>query len=985
MHRGSSSSSSMLFKIAIFVSLMQHLLTTLGHHHYHSLHTDRAALLAFKSSITSDPHSSLANWDELTPVCNYTGVQCSPIQHRRVVYLNLNASHLTGLLPRAVSNLTQLRYLHLADNNFFGPIPWEISSIRNLLELKLGKNNLQGQIPASFSLLSNLKLIHLYQNSLTGAIPATFFANCTGLKNIDFSSNQLTGTIPSEIGNCPDLWAVSLYDNQLVGEIPSSLGNATGMLSLDVENNSISGQLPAELISRFVNLSYLHLSDNHMTSHDNNTNLEPFFAALANCTELEELELAGLGLGGTLPSSIARLSDKMTTFQLQGNMIHGPIPSAIWRLSKLTLLNLTSNFLVGKISPEIANLSRLEQLCLSNNFFTEIPAALGQLSSLGLIDVSHNNLTGQIPDDLGNLASLNFLFLNNNLLSGEIPSTIGGCLALLKLDLSHNFLTGRVPPNITNLQEMRFFLNLSHNQLNGPLPVELSKLEKVEEIDLSFNRFNGTISSLISSCDALKLVNFSNNSIQGALPQTLGDLKSIVAMDFSNNKLSGKIPASLNKSKTLAFLNLSGNSFEGMIPTGGVFTNITKSSFLNNPKLCGSVPGIPPCKRKHYYFRSRTYLIIFCVIIFVSGFLSTIGCVIGWQRVRVNISRRRSRKERKESPELTQKFPRMTYKELVEATAGFDNERLVGSGSYGRVYRGSLPDGTQIAVKVLQLQTSNSTKVFNRECQILKRIRHRNLIRIITACSLPEFKAFVLPYMANGSLDAHLYPPEAGSAGLTLLQRVNICSDIAEGMAYLHHHSPVKVIHCDLKPSNVLLNDDMTALVSDFGISRLVMTVEGGGMVENAGNSTANMLCGSIGYIAPEYGFGAETSTKGDVYSFGVVVLEMVTRKRPTDEMFVGGMSLHGYVKSGRMENVVDHTLVGALRDVSPPVMRMWEVAIGELIELGLVCTHDSPTLRPTMLDCADDLDRLKSYLSGDTTATFSSSLGVSSSTFNDS
>ncbi|KAG6418250.1 hypothetical protein SASPL_120451 [Salvia splendens] len=85
------------------------------------------------------------------------------------------------------------------------------------------------------------------------------------------------------------------------------------------------------------------------------------------------------------------------------------------------------------------------------------------------------------------------------------------------------------------------------------------------------------------------------------------------------------------------------------------------------------------------------------------------------------------------------------------------------------------------------------------------------------------------------------------------------------------------------------------------------------------------------------------------------------------------------------MENVVDHTLVGALRDVSPPVMRMWEVAIGELIELGLVCTHDSPTLRPTMLDCADDLDRLKSYLSGDTTATFSSSLGVSSSTFNDS
>lgn len=228
----------------------------------------------------------------------------------------------------------------------------------------------------------------------------------------------------------------------------------------------------------------------------------------------------------------------------------------------------------------------------------------------------------------------------------------------------------------------------------------------------------------------------------------------------------------------------------------------------------------------------------------------------GCQRLRVIISCRRSRKERKQQPadQLTQNFPRITYKELLDATAGFDDRRLVGSGSYGRVYRGSLPDGTQIAVKVLQLQTGNSTKSFNRECQVLKRIRHRNLIRIITACSLPGFKALVLPYMANGSLDARLYPHEenglpTGSSDLSLMQRVNICSDIAAGMAYLHHHSPVKVIHCDLKPSNVLLNDDMTALVSDFGIARLVMTVEG--VVENVGNSTANQLCGSIGYIAP--------------------------------------------------------------------------------------------------------------------------------------
>jgi len=149
---------------------------------------------------------------------------------------------------------------------------------------------------------------------------------------------------------------------------------------------------------------------------------------------------------------------------------------------------------------------------------------------------------------------------------------------------------------------------------------------------------------------------------------------------------------------------------------------------------------------------------------------------------------------------------------------------------------------------------------------VLKRIRHRNLMRIVTACSLPDFKALVLPFMANGSLERCLHAA-AGAAELSLVQRVNICSDVAEGMAYLHHHSPVKVIHCDLKPSNILINDDMTALVSDFGISRLVMSIGG---VADVGASTANMLCGSIGYIPP----GTEASMQ--IASFLVVIKQAI-------------------------------------------------------------------------------------------------------------
>ncbi|XP_011034574.1 PREDICTED: putative leucine-rich repeat receptor-like serine/threonine-protein kinase At2g24130 isoform X3 [Populus euphratica] len=911
----------MIFIRTFLLLLFQHLFLSSAfavsgsrHHRNHSLLADEAALLAFKKTIVFDPESKLAGWTEGGDVCSFTGVRCDKHRHS-VVQLNLSRSRLTGALSPIISNLSGLRYLILDENHFYGIIPPEFSSLRHLQSLRLDSNNLRGSFPEFLAALPNLTVLTLTENHLMGTLPPSLFSNCSSLANIELSQNLLTGKIPQEIGNCLSLWNLNLYNNQFTGELPATLGNISELYNIDVESNSLTGELPANIIGKLYSVVSLHLSYNKMVSHDHNTNLEPFFTALANCTELQELELAGMRLGGRLPSSIGRLSGELSTMLLQENSIFGTIPPDIAHLSSLTWLNLTSNSLNGTIPAEISRLSYLEQLFLSHNLLTgAIPAALGQLPHLGLIDLSNNQLSGEIPASLGNLVRLSFMFLNNNLLTGTIPPTLGKCTDLSMLDLSYNRLTGSIPPEI------------------------------------------------------------------------------------SGNHLSGGIPTSLNKSQSLSFLNLSFNDFAGVIPSGGVFNSVTDKSFLGNQDLCGAVSGMPKCSHKSQWFRLRLFLIVFVLVTFASAILITICCVIGIRRIKVMVSSGNSvdteQARKPETPELIHNFPRITYRELSEATGGFDEQRLVGTGSYGRVYKGLLPDGTAIAVKVLQFQSGNSTKSFNRECQVLKRIRHRNLIRIITACSLPDFKALVLPYMANGSLDSRLYPHSetdlgSGSSDLTLLQRVSICCDIAEGMAYLHHHSPVKVIHCDLKPSNVLLNDDMTALVSDFGIARLVMTVGGGngGVVENMGNSTANLLCGSIGYVAPEYGFGSTTSTKGDVYSFGVLVLEMVTRKRPTDDMFVGGLNLHKWVKThyhGRLEKVVDPYLMRASRDQFPEVKRMWEVAIGELVELGILCTQESPSTRPTMLDAADDLDRLKRYLSGDTTATFASSLGISSSTLGD-
>uniref|UniRef100_A0A0E0M1D3 non-specific serine/threonine protein kinase n=1 Tax=Oryza punctata TaxID=4537 RepID=A0A0E0M1D3_ORYPU len=906
--------------------------------------------------------------------------------------LDISRNQLSGAIPPSFGNLTNLEILDMSINVLTGRIPEELSNIGKLGGLNLGQNNLVGSIPTSFTQLKNLFYLSLEKNFLSGSIPAAIFTNCTKMGVFDLGDNNITGEIPGDAsGNLSGTFAVlNLYSNSLTGRLPRWLANCTLLYLLDVENNSLTDELPTAIISGKQSLTYLHLSNNvKFTSDDGNTNLESFFVAVSNCTSMLEIEAGALGIGGRLPSFLGSLlPPNMSHLNLELNAIEGPIPADIGDVINITLMNLSSNLLNGTIPASICRLPNLQRLDLSNNSLTgPVPACISSATSLGELDLSSNALSGSIPSSIGNL-KLSYLSLHRNQLSGEIPASLGQHLGIVRLDLSSNRLTGEIPDAVAGIVQMS--LNLSRNLLGGRLPRGLSRLQLAEVIDLSWNNLTGAIFPELGACAELQVLDLSHNSLTGVLPSSLDGLESIERLDVSDNSLTGEIPQTLTKCTTLTYLNLSDNDFTGVVPTAGVFANFTSMSYLGNPRLCGAVLR-RRCGRRHRWYQSRKFLVVMCICAAVLAFVLTILCAVSIRKIRERLAtvREEFRRGRRggggSSPVMKYKFPRITYRELVEATEEFSPDRLVGTGSYGRVYRGTLRDGTMVAVKVLQLQSGNSTKSFNRECQVLKRIRHRNLMRIVTACSLPDFKALVLPFMANGSLERCLY---AGSpAELSLVQRVNICSDIAEGMAYLHHHSPVKVIHCDLKPSNVLINDDMTALVSDFGISRLVMSVGGVANAADVGASTANMLCGSIGYIPPEYGYGSNPTTKGDVYSFGVLVLEMVTRKKPIDDMFDAGLSLHKWVKNhyhGRADAVVDPALARMVRDQTPEVRRMSDVAIGELLELGILCTQESAAVRPTMMDAADDLDRLKRYIGGETTATFASSLGFSSSTFED-
>ncbi|XP_010525796.1 PREDICTED: putative leucine-rich repeat receptor-like serine/threonine-protein kinase At2g24130 [Tarenaya hassleriana] len=941
---------------------------------------DRISLLALKSNIVSDPQNFLRSWNSADEhVCNWSGVKCNN-DSTRVVQLDISGHSLHGQIPSSLSNLSALTVLDLSRNFFRGQIPPEISSLTKLKQLSLSENLLEGNIPSELGSLRHLVYIDLGSNRLTGEIPFQLFCNdssspSSSLQYIDLSNNSLTGEIPLKNGcQLEELRFLLLWSNKLVGRVPLSLSNSTNLKWMDLESNMLSGELPSEVISKMPQLQFLYLSYNHFLSHDNNTNLNPFFESLANSSNLQELELAGNNLGGELPSVVRHLSGSLVQIHLDQNRIHGSIPLEISNLVNLTLLNFSSNLLIGSIPHELCELRKLERVYLSNNMLTgEIPAGFGDIPRLGLLDLSRNKLSGSIPDSFANLSQLRRLLLYGNQLSGTVPRSLGKCINLEILDLSHNNLSGNIPGEVvSNLRNLKLYLNLSSNQLSGRIPLELSKMDMVLAIDLSSNNLSGKIPPQLGSCIALEHLNLSRNSLASVLPSSIGQLPYLKELDVSLNRLTGEIPPSFQGSSTLKRLNFSFNMFSGNVSNKGGFAKLTIDSFLGNPLLCGSIKGMTACKKKYRY----RYVLL---PVLLSLFATPVLCFFGYplikrSRFRKNLSVFNGEKEEDEEKQNRKdpKHPRISYQQLIEATGGFSSSSLIGSGRFGHVYEGTLRNSTRIAVKVLDPETMvEFSGSFKRECQILKRTRHRNLIRIITICSRPDFKALVLPLMPNGSLERHLYPKDGElSRKLDLIQLVNICSDVAEGVAYLHHHSPVKVVHCDLKPSNILPDDDMTALVTDFGISRLVKGIEETVSADDSVSfsSTDGLLCGSVGYIAPEYGMGKRASIHGDVYSFGVLLLEIVTRRRPTDVMVNEGSSLHEFMKSHyphKLEGIIEEALLKWRPKGKPESCdKLWHEIVLELIELGLICTQYCPSIRPNMLDVTHEMGRLKEYIS---------------------
>ncbi|KAH9292858.1 hypothetical protein KI387_041952 [Taxus chinensis] len=811
-------------------------------------------------------------------------------------------------------------------------------------------------VPMEFGLLSKLKYLYLGENNLTGNIPPSL-TNMSKLNELYLEQNQLSGHVPWEIGTkLTSLQILSLWGNQLSGNIPNSIGNCSNLTAIDLDNNQLSGMVPMEL-GKLSLLQRLNLHSNQLVSGSSST--LTFLTALTNCSHLEKLNVADNYLNGVFPLSIGLLSSKLFKLDLSDNNISGSIPQQIANLTNLTFLDLSNNIFSGNIPSEIIRFHKLERLYLDGNRLEgSIPSEMGEMKSLGLLSLARNKLSGKIPDSLCSLPQLRRLYLDHNYLSGGIPASLEGCQNLELLDLSYNKLRGRIPRQvIASLKNLQFYLNLSWNSLDGSLPGEISKIVMAQAIDISGNQLHGMIPNAIGDCTALEHLNLSRNAFESRIPDTISKLQNLQEMDLSVNFLSGSIPLSLRRLKVLRYMNLSFNNLSGQIPGDGLFQNSTVIALLmGNRGLCGpqnySLPACPKQSKGNLSLLRKTVLSAVGIIAFILCSL-IVGLV--WRQ---KFSRRQFRPTNYIFERL--RYPKFSYQDLLTATNGFDEANLLGVGNFGSVYRGNLTDGKVVAIKTLDLQNEEAHKSFKTECKVLGRIRHRNLTRIISAFSYPNLKGLVLQFASNGSLEKQLYPDRDDQeiCELGLSERLKIAIDVAHGMEYLHHDCSPQVVHCDLKPGNVLLDSDMTALVTDFGISRLTTTPN----TRDLPSTTTIALKGSIGYIAPEYGVGGSISTKGDVYSYGILILEMVTRKRPSDDMFVGDMNLPKWVRSAFPERITDIVDGRLLRDANDMEENRCLVSF---INVGLICSSESPRERPSMRDVARALESVRASVMG--------------------
>ncbi|KAI3514536.1 hypothetical protein L1887_13027 [Cichorium endivia] len=454
-----------------------------------------------------------------------------------------------------------------------------------------------------------------------------------------------------------------------------------------------------------------------------------------------------------------------------------------------------------------------------------------------------------------------------------------------------------ISPTFSDLFDLKT-LDLHNTSLVGEIE-NLGGLKSLENLNLSFNKltsFGTDLDGLIN----LKVLDLKNNSLEGLVPESLGTMKNLHLLSLENNQLQGTIPKALNKDslevRTSGNLCLSFSISKCYDTTSNASIDAPKVSVFDKKKqklhshlavVLGAVGGV----------------LFVLVIISISVFLYT-------RRNKEEFKKRESVQADLDLRNLNA-AKTFSYREIKSATRNF--KQTLGRGSFGSVYLGKLPDGKLTAVKVRFDKTQLGHDSFINEVSLLSSISHQNLVSFEGYCHESKHQILVYEYLPGGSLTENLYGANSKRITLSWVRRLKIAIDAAKGLDYLHNRINPRIIHRDVKSSNILLDADMNAKVCDFGLSKQVSQTDV--------SHVTTMVKGTAGYLDPEYYTTQQLTEKSDVYSFGVVLLELICGRAPlkqtgSPDSFNLVLWAKPYLQAGVFE-IVDESLKGTYDEES--------------------------------------------------------------------
>nr|XP_034891869.1 receptor-like protein kinase 7 [Populus alba] len=580
-------------------------------------------------------------------------------------------------------------------------------------------------------------------------------------------------------------------------------------------------------------------------------------------------------------------------------------------------------------------------LVLQNNLTGEIPAGYANCNTLLRFRVGKNRLSGKVPAGIWGLPEANIIDIEMNQFEGPVTSDIGNAKALGQLLLGNNRLSGELPEEISKATSL-VTVQLNDNLFSGKIPNKIGELKQLSSLHLENNMFSGSIPDSLGSCYSLTDVSMAHNSLSGEIPSTLGHLPTLNSLNLSENEISGQIPGSLS-SLRLSLLDLSHNRLSGPIPQS-LSIEAYNGSFTGNPGLCSrTISSFQRCYPKSSISKEvRTLILCFSVGSMI--LLASLACFYHLKKR----EKYRDRSLKEESWDL-KSFHVLTFTE-DEILDSIKQENLIGKGGSGNVYRVALANGKELAVKHIWTANSTSTKKsrsttpilgkeagkskeFDAEVETLSSIRHVNVVKLYCSITSEDSSLLVYEFMPNGSLWDRLHASR--KMELDWQTRYEIAVGAAKGLEYLHHGCDRPIIHRDVKSSNILLDELFKPRIADFGLAKMIQA--------NGGKDSTQVIAGTHGYIAPEYGYTYKVNEKSDVYSFGVVLMELVSGKRAIEPEYGDNNDIVDWVSSKlktkqSVFSTVDSRIPEAFKEDAVKVLR-----------IAILCTARLPAMRPAM------------------------------------